>query len=456
MHASRPKAAQYPDLGSKLYLDDVSCVKMLSKTLYDAAHHSLVLAAPAIYAWALISRRIRDGAERVRIRREEAERQMLEDGSSSDTEAPAHRRQSESAETEIERRWSWFDGAELEDARSDPARYWAVAAVDTLSVYEIVPSLSLTMSAAYGGELDLPSALVAREALYDLLREGLELVGYDTPVLDALLAVLSPESPHKETERFSVLATRFLADTERFRLAILEQALRRYPYELSPLLRLLTALSTAEPASTGDEPDVVQILEGLQTVTLMVPENFRAYALENEDENANALVLTEDFAIFRPTGLAGSWYDQSRLAMTSEVSRIGQAGQRNCLKAPAGTKGMVIREDRPMVLTLEFPHSGLEYIGLLLYTLLPGSELELADLGSKRRGHRHRVGDSYASECYAQGGAEAARWRHGSQDGGRAAWLPSSRTRRTSSWSSARFSNKSCWRSGRNKRSRGV
>ncbi|KAK4952633.1 hypothetical protein LTR10_009439 [Elasticomyces elasticus] len=377
-NASRPKAARYPDLGSKLYIDDEACVQVINKALSDAAKNNIVLAAPAIYAWSLVAKLVRDGAEMLRLRRERHD----EDGSS-DTEAGdcGRTRTANDSETDIEKRWIWFHQADLGDARHDAARFWAVAAVDEMDVYGIIASCSGTVTVAYGAEFSFPTALMARERLYDLLREGLDLVGYDVPVMDALLAVLSPDLPHRDTERFGMLATRFMADTEGFRAAILEQALARYPYELSPLLRLCTVLSVTESSHVGGPPQVVQILESLQTVTLMVPEHFRSYTLENEDENANALVLTDDLAIFSPKARE-SFYGENRLLMDREVRDAEQEGARNVLIIPAGTPGMVIREDRPMVLTFRHAHSGLEYVGLLLSTLLPGAEFVQATMGA--------------------------------------------------------------------------
>ncbi|KAK0935700.1 hypothetical protein LTR29_012702 [Friedmanniomyces endolithicus] len=382
--ASRRAGVRYPELGDKLYIDDESCVKSLNKIIYDAGRTNVVLAAPAMYAWSLVAKLIRDGAERLRARREKPDRQGHEDGGSSDTETGdgiTRRESSDGAETEIEKRWAWFHQPELEDARDDPARYWAMAAVDGLDVYGLIASCSGTLTAAYGAELSFPTALIAREKMYDLLREGLNLVSYEVPVMDALLAVLAPDLPHRDTQRFGTLATRFLADTESPRAAILDQALARYPYELSPLLRLCSALSAAKTPDTGGPPQVGQILEGLQTVTLMVPEQFRSYMLENEDENANALILTEDLAIFSPKRQQ-TFYGESRFLLDREVRDAEQEGARNVLLIPAGTPGMIVREDRPMVLTLKHPHSGLEYIGLVLSTLLPGNDQIPSTLGA--------------------------------------------------------------------------
>ncbi|KAK1815091.1 hypothetical protein LTR12_010515 [Friedmanniomyces endolithicus] len=382
--ASRRAGVRYPELGDKLYIDDESCVKALNKIMCDAARNNVVLAAPAMYAWSLVAKLIRDGAERMRARREKPDRQGQEDGGSSDTETGdgiTRGESSDGAETEIEKRWAWFHQPELEDARDDPARYWAMAAVDGLDVYGLIASCRGTLTAAYGAELSFPTALIAREKLYELLREGLNLVGYEIPVMDALLAILSPDLPYKDPPRFGVLATRFLADGEVFRAVILDQALARYPYELSPLLRLCTALSAAKTPTSGGPAQVVQILESLQTVTLMVPEHFRSYMLENEDENANALILTEDLAIFSPKRQE-TFYGEGRFLMGREVREAEQEGARNVLLIPAGTPGMVIREDRPMVLTLKHPHSGLEYIGLVLSTLLPGNDLVQSTLGA--------------------------------------------------------------------------
>ncbi|KAK0936685.1 hypothetical protein LTR29_011738 [Friedmanniomyces endolithicus] len=102
------RSVRYPELGDKLCIDDESSVKALNKIMYDAARNNVVLAAPAIYAWSLVAKLIRDGADTLRSRRERADRPGHEDGGSSDTETGdgiTRQESTDGAETEIEKRW---------------------------------------------------------------------------------------------------------------------------------------------------------------------------------------------------------------------------------------------------------------------------------------------------------------------------------------------------------------
>ncbi|KAK3673450.1 hypothetical protein LTR78_006684 [Recurvomyces mirabilis] len=358
---------QYPKLpGATPYVDDMDTVRTLNRILYRAAHDGLVVAAPAVYAWSLVAKLFRDGAERERYNRELIERQRIEETGEIGPEMP---------DAMVEERWGWFLSSDVEEAREDPARYWAMVAVDDMNVYSIMASLRNVITVSYGGELDYGTALIARSGLYDLIAQSLDVVDYDAPLLDALLAVLTPDSPPNDTNYFASLATKFMTSADdRLKPAILDQALARYPYELSPLMRLCTVLAAADGPYAAGRPLLVELLDHLETITVQVPEHFTSYRLENEDEGTNRMVLTEDLTLFAPRAQQ-SFYGERQLRFNREVDAAEHEGPRNVLLIPAGSQGIVIREERPMVLSLRHEHSGLEYLGLALASLTPGAEL---------------------------------------------------------------------------------
>ena len=113
----------------------------------------------------------------------------------------------------------------------------------------------------------------------------------------------------------------------------------------------------------------------IPTVTVMVPNDFRNFRLENEEDNTNEMVLTDTLPLFTPKH--GSFAGEQRLLMDRAMHGNEDADE-NVLFLPAGTMGYVIREDRPIVLKLVHRHSALEYLGVLLGTLLPTSLVVLA------------------------------------------------------------------------------
>ena len=130
----------------------------------------------------------------------------------------------------------------------------------------------------------------------------------------------------------------------------------------------------AESESAAGSANVVQQMEDFKSVTIMVPTDFRDFRLENEEANTNEMVLTDTISLFVPKQKAMSFDGERRLLM-DRATRGAQDADGNLIFLPAGTSGQILREDKPIVLLLEHKHSGLEYLGLLLSTLLPTSEL---------------------------------------------------------------------------------
>ena len=157
---------------------------------------------------------------------------------------------------------------------------------------------------------------------------------------------------------------------------ILEAALARYPFELEPFLNLLTVLAKSSSTEGAGPTRLVELLETMQTLTVMVPDNFRDYALEHEDENINSMVLNEYIPLFASKqALEYGVEGLGRRALT-----MGSEGREdsNVLAIPAGATGFVVKETRPLIFRLEHPHSALEYLGLLFSTLRPNSQFVTA------------------------------------------------------------------------------
>ena len=357
-------APTYPDLGSGPYIADGACVKDINLILFQAADRANKIAAPAIYAWSIITMLIRDLAKLDQSRTDD-------DGSDRETtRRPSAMRTPSRAQSMTEKTWEILQDIELGEHRDDPSQIFALIATDSMQVYTIVTTLSNSVSSAFASDADISTAIISRHVLFELVRISLAIVQYGEEVLEALLALLAPEIPTRSlSDESGPLCERALSDGERFRPYALDQAFARYPYELSPLLRILTALATAR---TDGVADVVYLMDDLKSFTVQVPEHFRSYALDHEDEGTNSMHLTESLPIFDPRPSLNYYQSQE----DARALVLADGGSSNVIATiPCDTSGIIIKDTRPFVLMLQHEHSGLAYLGVLLSTLLPNSEL---------------------------------------------------------------------------------
>lgn len=376
--AQQPEGAAYPQLRDKPYTADDQCVEELNTLILLAAAEGYDYAIPALYAWGIIIMCIRDIAVPLIAERQRESEAAVDDGSS-DTEPGDRglsRRETRTRlpESQLEKQWDLVQkvpSALPREARTDPAKFLLAHVVVDMDVYGVIPGISTLLSTAYGGDALDQTSLIAREALIALIKDGFAAVPYSGDVLEALFTVLAPSLDASFGDLDS-LPNSFLLEENGGQPYVVDQALQRYPYELSPLLRIMAIVANADSEHREGPPDSAQLLEALQSVTLMVPYDFRSFRLENEEANTNEMVLTDDLSLFVPkqASFAGEQHLIMDRAMQSSEDSDG-----NILLLPAGTTGYVIREDRPIVLKLVHAHSALEYLGLLFSTLLPTSLL---------------------------------------------------------------------------------
>lgn len=367
---SRGSDVSYPQLpGQAPYFTYDDTVKELHQLILQTVADGYDLALPAVYAWALIVRAIRDIAIPLSLSRQ--------DEGSSDTEVGEQRRsvRASQRETQLERQWELLQRempANLpSEAQTDPAVFMLEAVVD--AAYGLLPALGTVLGNAYcSGDSGLDqTSLVAREQLCLLLKEGFEVVGYSSEVLEAFFAIMRSSTNSTGPEDRNDSLPNLLASEGMSYL--LEQATLRYPFELSPFLRVLTMTARADSELTAGPANVIRLMEEFKSVTVMVPLHFRNFRLENEEANTNEMVLTDTLPLFVAKQKAMSFEGEQRL-LVDRAMRGSQNADENVILLPAGTSGNIMREDKPIVLMLEHKHSGLEYLGLLLSTLLPTSE----------------------------------------------------------------------------------
>lgn len=357
-----------PALKGEHYVNDERCLSAINIDLHRAAVSQISVAAPAVLAWSIITSVIRDIAQ---IHQDV--RESREDGDALALTRRSSARASRDGSSAFEKLYFLLSSqTELENYREDPPRHFLGDAVDGMRVFSLLRVLSDSVGAIYSSESESGTAFMCKETLLDLMRDGLPFVQYDQEVMEAVLSFITPDSRYPSSrEQAAVLAEKFLLDEDQFRENILDQALRRYPYELRPMLSLCTALANAESRHRSPDglPIIAEQLGKLQLLTLETPARFQDYQLENEDDGLNAMVLTEALPVFVSKGTASRFGHQRHLTAGDHGDAPAE------LDIPAGTSGIIVREQRPLVLTLKHEHSAIEYLSIMLSTFVTSSEL---------------------------------------------------------------------------------
>lgn len=369
--AKQNNAVSYPQLGPSTYIEDDGCIREVNLILFHAAASGSPIASPAVFAWSIITMYIRD------IAREES--RLLEDGGDGDASGSSRPNSVTRRPSAMELKLEALQDISLGEVRDDPPQYLARQAVDTVHVHAVIADICRMVSTTYLAELEIPTAQICRTVLQDVVRETLPTVAYDGNVIEAILALLAPETLVNclaATPR--TLIDDFLNDKTHFCPLVMDQALARYPYELSPLLRLLNALARGSIGSSREWPPVTQILDNMLSVTLTLPEGFRGYTLEHEEEAANAFVLTDHLPLFLPAPSLQYFPDRSNQGILA----VANESQQSITNIPTDTPGVILKDSRPFVVKLAHPHSGLEYFGLLLSTIRTNSDTVVAPPGA--------------------------------------------------------------------------
>jgi nuclear pore complex protein Nup188 len=342
---------------------DGDCLRSVNDAFKDSATLGLSLAAPALLTWSAVASVI-----------QEISRVHHDSGTEN---AGLSKRNSDLADhdpgaVDVEKATEIL-GRNMPETIDDPSRWFAMAAVDGLGVLSVITMLASTLGALFSSDTDSATAYISKEILFETLKHTVTLVQYGGEILEALLALLTPCGDSDAARLHSdILAGRVLSDNDQLRTAVLEQAIARYPYESSPLIRLLSALAGAKN-ETGKASDLTatSLLDNLQSFTVMVPEDFNSYQLEHENMNSNEMLLTNHLPLFVPRQGSFAW--NSSASQLKAITGAESIERDSTVIVGAGTSGTIVKEPRPFVFKLNHHHSGLEYLGLLLHTFMPNS-----------------------------------------------------------------------------------
>ncbi|OQO10020.1 hypothetical protein B0A48_04376 [Cryoendolithus antarcticus] len=367
--ASRTEAeasgVAYPELTrTDCFYANEQCMKEVNGVLLSATEANIQLASPAIYAWSLITQSISECVTTQRFITDEAA-----------NDSPTARRSSSRGQRPMlamERILDVLQDHTLGEQQSEPAHYFAAAAVDSMHVHQVIERMSAVISDSMSAPADTPVAVAGRIVLFDVLQVSLPLIQYGEEVLGAAFSLLGPDVPGKHLPQASGPLAKYAFDTPAFRTYLLEQALARYPYELSPVLRLSAALASLSTAPSGGESIVMQYLDNMDSMTVLSSSQFRDYQIVNEDEGQNQVQLMTDWSLF--TAGPGTSLKSNAGASTALVTTHG-ADTHEATLLQSGSLGTVLNPDsRPFVFRWEHHHSGFAHLGALLSTLLPNAE----------------------------------------------------------------------------------
>ncbi|CAK4032457.1 nucleoporin NUP188-like [Lecanosticta acicola] len=346
------------------YIRDDDCVKYLNGLFHNCAIAKVRLAAPAIYAWSIIVAVIGD----IATLHQESRARALE-------EAPS--RSSRDLRSEFEKLNDSIAIPEWITQTTDTPGAFASFAVDEMNLFELITILANAASASLASNGEADTAFICKESLLDLTRDGAPFLKYEAPILEAILSLItySPsELSHSSRLHANVLAGKLFFDVEQLRPAVIDQALARFPYELSPVLRLFTAFASLQSkfSSRVGPPDAMRMLDDLRSYTQSVHTHFDAYQLEHEEMDSNSIRLTANLEVFVPR------QELMSLQTTGGQRQLPwhlQQQESTIFAVPAGTEGTIVKESRPFVFKLEHRYSGVEYLGMLLSTYPGNGEL---------------------------------------------------------------------------------
>lgn len=232
------------------------------------------------------------------------------------------------------------------------------------TVYEVLSQMALVAGELTDGAFPQLQGSRVRRVFTEFLKWTYPLVGYQAEPVSALLACLSggasywdisrqtATSPTTDILALTLLDDELLAD-------YFEASLNRFPFEVSPFLRITSALARCTSLRDTERSDLIlRLLQRTPTLTFNFPPNFQDYELVLEDENTNSFRLVQPIQLFHP-GL--------RIRRHIAVDDF-------CI--PEGSYGRFVT-DSGRVVFLEYEHSALALLGSRLQISLTQADYNL-------------------------------------------------------------------------------
>ncbi|KAF2643867.1 hypothetical protein P280DRAFT_445090 [Massarina eburnea CBS 473.64] len=347
-----------------LYLLDSGVIERITSCFYGAAQLGPSPATPPAMAWAIITWQLSELAFVL-----EEEQELLNDAEPGQNVALPTPTALEEAILPI---------AKMKENEQSPFGQLGQACV-AHGVLHLITQLLAVGMAGFGTVVDRVSRDRFRLLFLHIIRTGLNnsSLAYSPELIIASHAIMTGDRNFQnwtanDTPRYADPIVSFcFADREVLRPLLIDEAARRYPYEIAPFLKFFSALTKGEKATEDGTPALLQELVRKSTLMQRLPQGFREYALVDEEENQNKIALTVHLPLFMnssPSSLS-SVSGQRRLLGSATYS-----GTTEEMTMAANTFGIVVDDTEPPFVTLwDYEHSSLQYLVHLLSTYVVGS-----------------------------------------------------------------------------------
>ncbi|KAI9680655.1 MAG: hypothetical protein M1817_004095 [Caeruleum heppii] len=377
------------------FILDPKAIGEINSWLLEAAAACFTTASPAVFAWSILLQTLRDivlsrrAAKELRQSQHAVDKLAEDDGSETEEgddaatrpERRSSRRQSSGSDISMEP--SMYDEV-LEtimdtDLDGDPVEFLAKSAVNGSQVFMVARKLALEFCPALGADDNGTASSNMRQVLLELISSSLEWVQYLPEVVEATLAALTGGTRltaiqgHGGLPTTAMLASKFIQDDTLVE-KMLRAAYARFPFEALPFLSLLNALSAIQETDDDGMIPAAYILSTMDSLTQALPADFRGYATIREEENSNQIVLTSDVPLFSHRSSKKPRMEARREPQSALVLREGTAIG-DGLVVRRHTRGRVLLESNPIVVEWDYQYSGLTFVGRLLESALPNSEV---------------------------------------------------------------------------------
>ncbi|KAL6715481.1 hypothetical protein ACLMJK_006442 [Lecanora helva] len=349
-------------------------------------------ASPAVMAWAVITKNLRDTAVGTRESREARQSLRAADkygaAESSDTDSPVHSsmRRGSSVGSDASQQSTLLE--EIYDAiafavvdGNDSVAFLASNAASDGGVFEVVTAIAVEYCTPFGFEHEGKLGQSMRGVLLSLIAASVDYVDYTPLLLTAILAIIS--GSERYWEAFDRLAG--ANSTEPAAIFLHDKALTHklyfismlhFPHESLPFLELCRALAFANNGSDHGGPAMWTILEDADSFTCSLPsKEFQAYVSTNMQEEADFIELTEDFHVAIAQDSGTSMSSQS----TRMPRAITKSSQTTSLQTiPSRTSGKLMNGVKPFVVAWHQSYSPLTYMGKVLQAASTAGDLSHA------------------------------------------------------------------------------
>ncbi|KAJ5752849.1 hypothetical protein N7520_009766 [Penicillium odoratum] len=197
-----------------------------------------------------------------------------------------------------------------------------------------------------------------RLALLDLLKVAVVFWDYSPELVESVLAILTDTCGGPWLKSVDSLGVAndpksvFIQDS-----ALMDNVFRlarsRFPYETIPFLKLCRALVGEHAVNEDGLPLIFEELDGMDTFTQIVPQEFGGYETIREDENANFVSLIQSLPMIEAA-------TRSRLPGIESSSALVVRGSS---EIPTATVGQIISENKPAVVMWQHQYSCLSFLG---------------------------------------------------------------------------------------------